>query len=115
MTALALVLSLFGLAAPFLTKLLIDRVLPSGDVSLLHVLVLASLMFGLVTTILGALRNYYGVYIGGTMGAAFSLAFFNHLQHLPLSFFEQHRVGEVVEERHAGEPQQDATCAQQVQ
>ena len=92
---MALVLGLFGLVPPFLTKLLIDLVYPTGDVDLLQVLVLAGLSLALAGAILGALRSFYTTYVDSRLSSATRLLFFNHLQHLPPRFFHQNQVGEI--------------------
>lgn len=92
---LALVLGLLGMVPPYLTKLLVDEVYPSGDVTLMHVLVGGVLALTLATTLMGALRGYYGLHVNSRLGNATRLMFFNHLQHLPVRFFDRHQVGEI--------------------
>jgi ABC-type bacteriocin/lantibiotic exporter with double-glycine peptidase domain len=93
---LGLVLGLFGMVMPYLSKLLIDEVYPSRDVTLMHVLVGGMLAVSATTAILGAIRGYFTTYTTSHLSNATSLLFFNHLQHLPARFFDEHRVGEVM-------------------
>lgn len=92
---MAIVLGLVGLVPPWVTKLLIDLVYPTGDASLLLVLVLAALSFTLSGAILGGLRSFYTVYVDSRLTSATRLAFWNHLQHLRPRFFRGHQVGEI--------------------
>ncbi len=92
---LALVLGLVGMVTPYLTKLLIDEVYPTEDVSLMHVLVGGIVALGLSSTLLGTLRGYFTLYIDTRLNNATRLMFFNHLQHLTVRFFDQHQVGEI--------------------
>lgn len=93
---LGLVLGVFGMAMPYLSKLLIDEVYPSRDVTLMHVLVAGMLAVTATTAILGAIRGYFTTYTTSHLSNATGLLFFNHLQHLPARFFDEHRVGEVM-------------------
>ncbi len=93
--ALALMLGMLGMVSPYLTKLLVDEVYPSENVSLLHVLVAAILGLGLSNAVLGGIRAYYSMFIDTRLGSATRLMFFNHLQHLKARFFDDHQVGEV--------------------
>ena len=93
--ALALVLGLVGMVSPYLTKLLIDEVYPSEDISLMHVLVGGILALTLASTLLGTLRGYFTLYINTRLNNSMRLMFFNHLQHLRARFFEEHQVGEI--------------------
>ena len=92
---LALILGLVGMVTPYLTKLLIDEVYPTEDISLMHVLVGGIVAVGLSSTLLGTLRGYFTLYIDTRLNNATRLMFFNHLQHLTVRFFDQHQVGEI--------------------
>lgn len=93
--ALALMLGLMGMVGPYLTKLLIDEVYPTGNVSLMHLLVAGTLALALSSTVLGTLRGFYTLYINTRVSNATRLMFFNQLQHLTVRFFDQHQVGEI--------------------
>ena len=80
---------------PYLTKLLIDRVYPAHDVTLMHVLVGALLGLGAASAVILALRSIYSAYVRVRLATATHLLFFNHLQHLPMRFFDRHQVGEL--------------------
>jgi ABC-type bacteriocin/lantibiotic exporter with double-glycine peptidase domain len=93
---LGMVLGTFGMAAPYLSKLLIDEVYPSRDVTLMNLLVLGILGFSVAQAVLGAMRGYFTTYTTSHLGSATTLLFFNHLQHLRVRFFDEHRVGEIM-------------------
>lgn len=95
-TALGTAAGVIGLVIPYLSKLLFDEVYPSRDVSLMHLIVLGVFVASLATSVVSGLRGYYTQVIGSQLSAATSLAFFNHVQHLPTQFFDEHRVGEVM-------------------
>lgn len=92
---LALVLSAVGMIPPYVTKLLVDRVYPERDVTLMHVLVGGMLVLGLTSTLLGGLRGFFSLYVNTRLNNATRLMFFNHLQHLRVRFFDRHQVGEI--------------------
>lgn len=94
--SLGLVVQGLGLLVPYVSKLLIDRVHGSGDVSLMHVLVATLLGVSLARTIIRGIHGYYRVRVVSYMNNAVRLQFFNHLQHLPTRFFDHNRIGEIM-------------------
>lgn len=90
------VLALVGLVGPMLTKLLVDQVYPSRDVTLLGVVVAAILIQSLFSSLMGAARGYYAQLVGAHVQADTAVFLVNHLQHLPLRFFEGMPVGDVL-------------------
>jgi ABC-type bacteriocin/lantibiotic exporter with double-glycine peptidase domain len=94
--ALSLFTSVVGLVTPYFSKLYFDEVYPARDVSLMHALVIGVAAFTLASAVMGALRGYYTQVVGAKLGSAASLMYFNHLQHLPIRFFDEHRVGEIM-------------------
>ena len=93
--SLGIVIGLLGMVTPLLTKLLIDKVYPTEDISLMHVLVISILGLGLGTIIIGTLQGYYNLVVNTHLTNSTGLMFFNHLQHLKIRFFDEHRVGEI--------------------
>jgi len=89
------VVGLLGMATPYLSKLLIDEVYPAQDVSLMHVLVGGVLAVTVTSTLLRYLQRIYNIHFEVGMRNQIRLLFFNHMQHLPTSFFAEHRVGEI--------------------
>ncbi|HEX8695601.1 MAG TPA: peptidase domain-containing ABC transporter [Longimicrobium sp.] len=94
--ALGLVLGVFGMVTPYLSKLLIDEVYPSRNLTLMHVLVLGILSVSIAQAVMGAIRGYFTTFTTSHLANATSLLFFNHLQHLKVRFFDEHRVGEIM-------------------
>ena len=93
---LGLVMGVFGMITPYLSKLLIDQVYPTRNLTLMHVLVLGILAVSVSSAVMGAIRGYFTTYTTSHLGNATSLLFFNHLQHLTVRFFDEHRVGEIM-------------------
>ncbi|HEX6748763.1 MAG TPA: peptidase domain-containing ABC transporter [Longimicrobium sp.] len=93
---MGVVVQLLGLAMPWTTKVLVDQVYPSGNVTLLNVAVGAALAIGATSLLLNGVQNYYNLTVNTRLNNAAGLLFFNHLQHLPMRFFEENRVGELM-------------------
>src|SRR5215218_10221574 len=93
---LGLVLGVFGMITPYLSKLLIDEVYPTRNVTLMQVLVAGILVMAVASSVMGAIRAYFTNYTTSHLANATSLLFFNHLQHLRTRFFDEHRVGEII-------------------
>lgn len=93
---LSLVVGSIGLVAPYFSKLYFDKVYPARDISLMHALVLGVAAFSLASSVMSSIRNYYNQVVSTQVGRAVSLMYFNHLQQLPIRFFDEHRVGEIM-------------------
>src|SRR3954468_24500428 len=93
---LGLVLGVFGMITPYLSKLLIDEVYPTRNLTLMEVLVGGILVVSVSQAVMGAIRSYFTSYTTSHLANATSLLFFNHLQHLRTRFFDEHRVGEII-------------------
>ncbi len=91
----ALILGGVSMVTPWGTKLLVDEVYPDQDSALMHVVVLGLLAFGLATTLMGGLHSYFSLFINTHLSNSTRLMFFNHLQHLPMRFYDTHQVGEI--------------------
>jgi ABC-type bacteriocin/lantibiotic exporter with double-glycine peptidase domain len=85
-----------GLTVPYATKLLVDDVYPSRDARLLLVVVLATLGLSVGTAIISGLQGYFGQLVTSRMINGATLLMFDHLQRLPISFFEERHVGEIM-------------------
>ncbi|HEV7991110.1 MAG TPA: ABC transporter transmembrane domain-containing protein [Gemmatimonadaceae bacterium] len=92
---LSVVVAAIATLPPYLTKLLVDRVYPTADVTLLSVVVGGWLALQASVIAISALQSYLSVEVGGRLGNAVRLFFLNHVQHLPLDFFERRPVGQV--------------------
>ncbi len=95
-TAMGVGLGLVGMIMPYLSKLYFDRVYPSHDVTLLQVLVVGTFVLTITNALLSSIKSYYGATVSTQLTRSMSLMFFNHLQHLTVRFFDEHRVGEIM-------------------
>ncbi|HSY47943.1 MAG TPA: ABC transporter transmembrane domain-containing protein [Thermoanaerobaculia bacterium] len=94
--AISVVLQLLALALPFLTGMIVDRVVPHGDVSLLGMLAIglaAVVGFHFLATFLRA-RLLLGLRI--QLDSRMTLDFLDHLVDLPYSFFQQRSTGDLM-------------------
>ena len=92
---LSILSAAFVALPPYLSKVFVDRAYVTGDVALSNVLIIGIAAAQIMSAVTGALRSYF---VGSTLfrlSSAITLLFFNHLQHLPIKFFESHRVGEI--------------------
>jgi ABC-type bacteriocin/lantibiotic exporter with double-glycine peptidase domain len=92
---LGLVFSAVSMTTPYFSKLLIDEVYPSHDLTFMHVLVAGILAVSVVSAIMKGIQGYYTLYVSARLNNAIGLLFFNHLQHLKVKFFDTHQVGEI--------------------
>jgi len=89
------VMGLLALATPFLIQLLTDDVLVRQDFGLLNTLAIAILFLLLLSTTLGWVQSNLVLYFAKRVELGLVLQFARKLLHLPLTYFESHRSGEV--------------------
>lgn len=92
----SLLLQIFGLALPLLTKVVVDQVLPLGlqnEQALLGLGMLILVLAYLVTTVL---RGLVLMYVQTRIDIRMMVSFFEHLLNLPLRFFHQHSSGDLI-------------------
>jgi len=88
-------IALLSIVPPYLTKLLFDQVAFNYDVTLLSVLVCGIVAFSVTSAMYEAVLQYYTAYLNVKLENVMQLFFFDHLQHLPYSFFYSRKVGEM--------------------
>jgi ATP-binding cassette subfamily B protein len=90
------VIQILSAAMPFLTGVLIDRVVPRKDYSLLLVLAAGYLVFQLFNGLAGFVRAHLLLHLQTQVEASFTLRFLDHLIGLPYSFFQQRTSGDLM-------------------
>ncbi|HVG60202.1 MAG TPA: peptidase domain-containing ABC transporter [Hyalangium sp.] len=93
---MSLMLQLFALALPSLTGAVIDRVVPTGDDTLLGILALG--MGGLVVFqfIAALVRAHLLLHLRTWLDARLTVGFLDHLVRLPFSFFQLRSAGDLI-------------------
>jgi ATP-binding cassette subfamily B protein len=94
--ALSLVLRLLALATPLLTGLIVDRVVPGRDHSLLLVLGLALAMIAAFDFSSALVRAHLMLHLRTRLDARITLDFVEHLITLPYAFFHQRSAGDLM-------------------
>ncbi len=92
----SLLLQLFGLGVPLLTKVVVDTIIPSrlhSMIMLLGIGIFLLLLSQLVTTLLRAVLL---IYLQARVDMYMMMNFFEHLLALPLRFFQQRSSGDIL-------------------
>lgn len=89
-------LQILGLATPVITQVVIDKVMVQGSLPTLHVMAIALLGVALFEGLLGILRLFIFTHTARRLDLSLSAQLFRHLMRLPLSYFEQRRVGDTI-------------------
>jgi len=92
----SLLCQILSLALPLFTGVLIDRVVPRKDYSLLFVLAVGYCLFQLFNVIAGVIRAHLFIHLRTKLEVRFTLRFLDHLVELPYSFFQQHTPGDLM-------------------
>ena len=90
-----LVLGLLSLTSPFLIQILTDDVLVRGDVQLLTGVVTAVAVMEIVSSSLGLVQSHLISHFAQRLELGLILEFGKAILHLPLSYYESRRSGEI--------------------
>jgi ATP-binding cassette, subfamily B, bacterial CvaB/MchF/RaxB len=93
---MSLVLQFFMLVAPYYMQLVVDEVLVSRDLDLLHVLALGFTLLLVLQILTTVLRSWLVLHLSSVLNLQLATNLFRHLLHLPLSFFEKRHMGDIV-------------------
>jgi ATP-binding cassette, subfamily B, bacterial len=94
--AASLLLQCFGLALPFLTQIVVDRILPFHMAGLMNVIGAGLIVLVLAYMVTAYLRATLLLYLQARLDSRIILSFFEHLLSLPLRFFQQRPSGDLL-------------------
>jgi subfamily B ATP-binding cassette protein HlyB/CyaB len=87
---------LFGLVSPLFTQVVIDKVLVHRNISTLNVIAIAFLAVIGFECCLTLARNYLFQHTSRKIDARLGAKLYKHLMNLPLIFFENRKVGQII-------------------
>jgi ATP-binding cassette, subfamily B, bacterial CvaB/MchF/RaxB len=93
---LSIALELFGVITPFYMQWVMDQVLVSADVDLLTLLGIGFLLVVLFQNAITALRSWVVTWFSSLISVQWTANVCSHLLKLPMSYFEQRHIGDVV-------------------
>ncbi|OJB11602.1 ABC transporter [Burkholderia ubonensis] len=93
---LSVALELFGILMPFYMQWVMDHVLVSSDRNLLAMLGIGFAMVALFQTAITALRSWVVTWFSSLLSVQWSANVCAHLLRLPMTYFEQRHIGDVV-------------------
>jgi ATP-binding cassette subfamily B protein len=92
----AFLVQLLGLASPVFMQVIVDRVLVHQNVGMLNVMLVGMLLIALFQAATMALRQYLMVHTTRRLDLEMVTAFYRHLLALPIRYFEDRRVGDIL-------------------
>ena len=92
----SVLLQALGLVLPFVTKVLLDYILPLRVDSLMTMLGLGAIVFVLAQMVMSYLRVSMLIYLQARIDSRLMLNFFEHLLTLPYRFFQQRTSGDLL-------------------
>ncbi len=93
---LSIALEVFGILTPFYTQWVMDQVLPSADYDLLTLLGSAFIVVMVLQNIITAIRSWVTTWFSSMLSVQWSANVCSHLLGLPMSWFEERHVGDIV-------------------
>lgn len=94
--AINIAIGILSLASPFMMQLLTDDVLVRGDTQLLTTVAIGVITMNLIRSVIGLVQSHLIGHFGQRLQLGLILEYGRKLLHLPLSYFEGRRSGEVV-------------------
>lgn len=89
-------LHLLALAVPILTGLVVDRIVPRGDLRLLAVLVIGALGIAVFHVASSLVRSFLLLHLRTRLDLRLALEFLSHLIDLPFAFFQRRSAGDLL-------------------
>ncbi|MGU7769612.1 peptidase domain-containing ABC transporter [Burkholderia sp. MR1-5-21] len=93
---LSVALEVFGIVTPFYMQWVMDQVLVSADADLLTLLGIGFLLVVLFQNAVTALRSWVVTWFSSLLGVQWTANVCSHLFRLPMTYFEQRHIGDVV-------------------
>ncbi|CAN0617305.1 putative microcin-H47 secretion/processing ATP-binding protein MchF [Burkholderia multivorans] len=93
---LSAALEVFGIVTPFYMQWVMDQVLVSADADLLTLLGVGFLLVVLFQNAVSALRSWVVTWFSSLLGVQWTANVCAHLFKLPMTYFEQRHIGDVV-------------------
>lgn len=90
------VMQLFGLVTPLFTQVVLDKVLVHHSLSTLNVVAVAFCAVIIFDLLLNLVRNYIFIHTTSKIDAKLGAKIFKHLISLPLVYFENRKVGNII-------------------
>lgn len=92
----SILIQLFALGVPLLTRVLVDRVVPRGDISLLFVLGVALFSMVIFQFVSALIRAHLLLHLRTRLDLQMTLGFMDHLVRLPYDFFQRRSTGDLL-------------------
>lgn len=92
----SVLMQMFGLAVPLITRLIIDSVIPHSDYHLLTLVAIGTVALLVFQAWTSVLRSYLALYLRTRLAARMALGFLDHLLSLPYQFFQRRSGGDLL-------------------
>ena len=93
---ITLLAQLFSLISPIFTQIILDDIVVHRSLDALHVFAIGALMFGIGRVALTSVRQYLLDYFANRLDLTLMSGFMHHALRLPLKFFEDRHVGDII-------------------
>jgi len=93
---LSLFLRLFALASPLLTSVVVDKIVPRGDLSMLTVVLVGLISMVVFNAATNLVRAHMLLQLRTKMDTRVTLGFLDHMVSLPYSFFQARSTGDLM-------------------
>ncbi len=95
-TLLSFLLTGFGIIGSYYFQLIIDKIVPARSANLLEIISIGLLTIYVIQAFLQYLKRYLLILLGQRLSTSIMLRYFDHVLHLPMSFFSTRKSGEII-------------------
>ena len=92
----SLIIQILMLATPLFTQVIVDKVLIHQSLSMLNIMLIGMVLLTIFQTAVSSLRTYFLAFTATKVDQALFAEFYRHVLSLPLRYFQQRKVGDIV-------------------
>lgn len=104
---LSALLELFGLLSPLVNQLIVDDAITNGDIDLLNIIIIGSVILLLSQIGTAMLRGYVQMHFGTLLTFQMRGNLLRHALRLPVLWFEKRQLGDIISRFNSLQPVQD--------
>lgn len=93
---MGLIANVMSAVFPWFSKVLIDKILPQKEISILQIACLGLLIIALISVMLGFVQDYISNVLSGNLGFYLKNRIMKHLQILPLYTIQKLKIGGII-------------------
>ncbi|WP_207648424.1 peptidase domain-containing ABC transporter [Anaerobranca gottschalkii] len=92
----SILLTIFGIISSFFSKIIMDEIIPYGLKRSLYMFLIIFGIVSLIQNLISSFRQHILLYLSRKIDIPVLLGYYNHIIHLPYSFFGTRKTGDII-------------------